>query len=131
MSFPSFQLATRLNSQNTIESEFLIKSDTLISLWILVFPIGIIEVLTSRKYCFWIYFSSLHDYWTPSTWNSLVHTSWGKMERCEKRVFSSSKCEKKKMLKHKYQVRKSLFIDSHIFEYEGLYLSLPPHIRRI
>ena len=43
---------------------------------------------------FLIYFSSLHDSLPPSTWNSLVHTSWGEMERCEKRDFSSSKCEK-------------------------------------
>jgi len=59
----------------------------------LVFPIGLIEVSTSRKCCFWIYFSSLHDYWSPSTCNSLVHTSWDEMERCENVLFSSSKCE--------------------------------------
>jgi len=57
---------------------------------------AIIEVSTSRKCCFWLYFRSLHDYWTPSTWKSLVHTSWGEMERCEKLVYSSSKCEEKK-----------------------------------
>jgi len=45
----------------------LMKFDTLIYLWIFVFPIGIIEVSSSRKCCFWIYFSSLHDYWYPST----------------------------------------------------------------
>ena len=28
-------------------------------------------------------------------WNSLVHSSWVEMERCEQCVFSSSKCEKK------------------------------------
>jgi len=60
----------------------------------LAFPIGIIEVSTSRKYVFWLYFSSLHVYWPPSTWNSLVHTSWVEKERCEIRVFSSWKCEK-------------------------------------
>jgi len=48
-----------------------------------VIPIGIVEFLTSRKYCFWLYFSSLLYYWLPSTWTPLVHTSWGKMERCE------------------------------------------------
>jgi len=26
--------------------------------------------LNSRKCCFWLYFSSLHDYWPPRTWNS-------------------------------------------------------------
>jgi len=36
----------------------------------MVFPIGIIEVSTWRKCCFWNYFSSLHNYWAPSTWRS-------------------------------------------------------------
>jgi len=58
------------------------------------FPIGIIEVSTSRKCCFCLYFSSLHDYWPPSTCNSLLHTSWGKMERCEKRAFQLLKMRK-------------------------------------
>jgi len=35
----------------------------------LVFPIEISQVSTSSKCCFWIYFSSWHDYWPPSTWN--------------------------------------------------------------
>jgi len=60
----------------------------------LVISIGKIEVSTSRKCSFWLYFSSLHDYWPLSTWNSLVHILWGKMERSEKRAFCSSKCEK-------------------------------------
>ena len=73
-------------------------SGTLICLWILVFPIGIIEVSTSRKYFFWLYFSSLYDYWLPSTWNSLVHnTSWGEMERCEEGAFQLLKMRKKKI----------------------------------
>ena len=92
----SFNLATQLNSQNTNETVLLMISDTLIFLWILVIPIGIIGVLTSRKICSWIYFSSLHDYWPPSTWNSLVHTSWGDMEQCEKRAFKLLKMRKKK-----------------------------------
>ena len=50
---PSFHFATRFNSQNAIESEILTNSDTLICLWIFVFPIVIIEVKTSRKCCFW------------------------------------------------------------------------------
>ena len=69
----------------------IMNSDTLICLWILVFRIGIIEVSISRKWCFWLYVSSLHDYWPPRTWNSLVNTSWGKMERCEKRAFQRNK----------------------------------------
>ena len=46
MVLASFHFAARLNSQNTNETEFSMKSDTLISLWIFVFPIGIIEVST-------------------------------------------------------------------------------------
>jgi len=56
-----------------------------------------IEVSTSRKCCFWLYFSCLHDYWSPSTWKSLVHTTWGEMERFEKRAFHHLKIRKKKM----------------------------------
>ena len=73
-----------------------INSDTLICLWILVIPIGIIEVSTSRKCCIWLYFSSLQDYWPPNTWNPLVHTSWCEMYRCEKRAFQLLKMWKEK-----------------------------------
>jgi len=69
-------------------------SGTLISIWILVFPIGIIEVSTTCKWFFLCYFIYLHDYWIPTTWNSLVHTSWGECERCENVLFSSSKSKK-------------------------------------
>jgi hypothetical protein len=71
--------------------------DTLICLWILVFPIGIIEFSTSSKCCFWLYFSSVHDYWRPSTGKSLVHTMWGEMEQCEKCAFLLLKMRKKKI----------------------------------
>ena len=63
-------------------TDLLIISDTLICLWILVFKIGIIECSNSRSWCFWLYFSSLHNYWPSSSWNALVHTSWCGMERC-------------------------------------------------
>ena len=54
---PSFHLVTRLNSQNRKETSLLMNSDTLICIWILAFPIGIIHVSTSRK---WIsYFISV------------------------------------------------------------------------
>ena len=72
-------------------------SDTLICLWILLFPISIIEFSTSRKSCFWLYFNSLHDYGTPSTCHFLVHSSWCKKERCEKRAFQLLKMQKKKI----------------------------------
>ena len=69
-------------------------SDTLIFIWILVYPIGIIEVSTLRKRSFLIYFSSLKDYWIPSTWNPLLNTSWCEKERCEKRAFQLLKMRK-------------------------------------
>ena len=94
---PSFELATWLNSQNRNEMSLLMNTDTLICVWIFVFPFSIIEVLTRRKRIFYIYFSSLHDYWAPSTWFSLVHTSWGEMERCEKRFFQLLKMRKNKI----------------------------------
>ena len=45
----SFQLVTGLNSQNRNEKRLLMDSDTLICIWILAFPIGIIQVSTPRK----------------------------------------------------------------------------------
>ena len=75
----------------------LMNLDTLIFIWILVFPIGIIDVSSTRKWCFWLYFSSLHDYWIPSTWHSSVHTSWGEMELCKKRAFHLLKMRKMKV----------------------------------
>ena len=74
----------------------LMNSDTLVCLWLLVFPIGKIVVSTSCKCCFLLYFISLHDYWTPSTWNSLVHTLWVEMERCENRTFQLLEIRKRK-----------------------------------
>ena len=49
---PSFQLVTRLNSQTGNETSLLMNTDTLICLWILTFPIGIIQVSTPRKLFF-------------------------------------------------------------------------------
>ena len=95
--FPSFQLVTRLNSQNRNETSLLMNSDTLIFIWILAFPIGIIQVSTSRKWSFLFYFSSLHDYWPPTTLISLVHNSLGEMEWCEKRTFQLLKMRKMKV----------------------------------
>ena len=91
---PSFQLVTRLNSQNRNESSLLIDSDTLIFICILAIPIGIIQVSTPRKWIFLLYFSSFHDYWPPTTLISLVHNSLGEMEWLKNVLFSFSKCEK-------------------------------------
>ena len=49
---PSLQLVTRLNSQNRNETSLLMNSVTLICIWILAFPIGIIRVSTPRKWSF-------------------------------------------------------------------------------
>ena len=69
----SFQLFTRLNSQNRNETCLLMNSDTLNCIWILAFPIGIIQVSTPRKLSFLLYFRSIHDYWPPTTLIFLVH----------------------------------------------------------
>ena len=60
---PSFQLVTRLNSQNRNETSLLVNTDTLICIWILTFLNWIIQVSSPRKWIFLLYFSSLHDYW--------------------------------------------------------------------
>ena len=46
------------------------------------------------------------------------------MKRCEKRAFQLLKMRKENELKHKYKVHNRHFIDSQIFEYEEIYLSL-------
>ena len=51
--FLSFQLVTRLNSQNRNEKSLLMISDTLIWIWILAYPISIIQVSTPRKWIFY------------------------------------------------------------------------------
>ena len=106
----SFQLVTRLNSQNRNETSLLLNSDTLNFIWILAFPIGIILVSTPQKWSFLLYFSSLHDYWPPTTLISLVHISLGEMEWCEKRAFQLLRMQKMSQLKHKDQVRNRLFL---------------------
>ena len=70
---PSFQLVTPFISLNSNETCLLMNSVTLICIWILAFPIGKIQVSTPRKWSFLLSFSSLYDYWPPTTLNSLVH----------------------------------------------------------
>ena len=94
ISLPSFHLVTRLNSQNRNETSLLMNSDTLICIWIFAFPIGIIQVSTPKKWIFLLYFSSLHDYWLPTTLISLVHNSLAKWRDVKNVLFSFSKCEK-------------------------------------
>ena len=94
---PSFQLVTRLNSQNRNETILLTNSVTLICIWILEFPIGIIQVSTPRKWSFLLYFSSLHDYWPPTTLSYEYITRLVEMEWCEKRAFQLLKMRKMKV----------------------------------
>ena len=91
---PKFQLVTRINSQNRNETGFINV------LWhiILYMNIGISNChnwsFDNTNMNFLSYFSSIHDFWPPSTRNSLVHTSWGEMDRCEKRLFQLLKMRK-------------------------------------
>ena len=93
--FFSARYAIKLTEKN--ETILLMNSDTLICIWILAFPIGIIQVSTQRKWSFLLYFSSLHDYWPPTSLISLVHNSLCEMERCEKRAFQLLKMRKMKI----------------------------------
>jgi len=95
---PSFQLVTRLNSQNRNETILLMNTDTLICIWIMSFTIGIIQVSTTRKWIFLLYFSSLHDNWPPTTLISWVHNSLAEMKWCEKRAFQLHKKRKMKVI---------------------------------
>ena len=52
---PSFQLVTQLYSQNRNETILLMNSETLICIWILTFPIVLIQVSTSRKWNFTLF----------------------------------------------------------------------------
>ena len=94
---PSFQLVTQINSQNRNETVFINV------LWhiILYMNIGISNwhnwIFDPRIWSFLLYFSSLHDFWLPSTWKSLVRTSLGEMERCELRALQLLKMRKKKI----------------------------------
>ena len=94
---PSFQLTTRLNSQNRNENVF-INELTHINLYM---NIGISNwqnwSFDPTQMKFFTLFHSLHDYWPPTTWNPLEHTSWGNCSDVKYVLFSSPKCEKKKM----------------------------------
>jgi hypothetical protein len=94
---PSFQLVTRMNSQNRNETVFInvlwhinLYLNTGISNW----HNWSFDPMNMN---FFLYFSSLHDFWPPSTWKSLIPTSWGEMEPCEKRAFQLLKMRNKKI----------------------------------
>ena len=93
--FTFFSAVTWLNSQN--RKKLLMNSDILFCIWILAFPIGIIQVSTPRKWSFLLYFSTLHDFWPPTTLISLVHNSLGEKKWCEKCAFQLFKMRKMKV----------------------------------
>ena len=66
---PSFQLVTRLNSQKRNDKSLLMNCDTLICIWILAFPVGIIEVSTARKWSFFTLFQILTRLLTSNHFN--------------------------------------------------------------
>ena len=89
-------------------------SDTLICIWILVFPIGIIEVSTARNEVF--YFISvpctITDLLAPETLSYITRgAEWSDVNYV---LLTSTKSKKKKnnQLEPENQVRNRLFIDS-------------------
>ena len=95
--FPFFSARYTIKFTEQNLTSLLINSDTLICIWILAFPIGIIQVSNPRKWSFLLYFSSFHDYWPPATLISLVHNSLGGMDWCENRAFQLLKMRKMKV----------------------------------
>jgi hypothetical protein len=86
-SLPLFQMATRLRNQNPYENEIRNEWEKQIFLWISVIKIVPFEVSTTRKWRFFLYFSSIHDYRPSNALYPLVHYSKWEMERCEKVAF--------------------------------------------
>ena len=95
---PSFQLVTRLNSQNRNETILLTNSDTLIFIWMLAFPIGIIQVSTPRKWSFFTLLQFLTRLLTSNHSNFEYKTRLVEMEWCEERAFQLLKMRKVKVI---------------------------------
>ena len=55
------------------------------------------SIFSSTKMNYLVYFSSVHDYWPPTTLMKLVYNSLGEMEWCEKRAFQLLKMRKMKI----------------------------------
>ena len=110
---PSFHLVTRLNSQNWNETSLLMKSETLICIWILAFPIGIFQVSSPRKWRFFILFQFLTRLLTSNHFNLISTYLVGRNGVLWKTCFSASQNAKyESQRKLKYQVRNRIFIDS-------------------
>jgi len=71
--------ATRLNSQNRNETEFINDLSHVISYRNVRISNWDNWIYGPRIWGFWLYISSLHDYRPPSTWKSLAHNTWCEM----------------------------------------------------
>ena len=101
----SFQLVTRLNSQNRNETSLLMNSDTLICIWILAFPIGIIRFESTKMNFF--YFVSVPYTITelqPLQYN-YYKSRWVKWSDVKTFFSASQNAKNESQLKHKNQVR--------------------------
>ena len=109
---PLFQLATRLNSQNKNETEFINEIWHFnLYVWILVFPIGIIEIYTSRKR-FFNSFQSLTRLLNSKQQKFFSTFLVGRNGTMWKTWFSAHQNAKKQNQLKKNHVRNRLFIDS-------------------
>ena len=92
----SFQLVTRLNSQNRNETSLLMNSDTLICIWILAFPICIIR-FESTKMNFFSLFQFLTRLLTSNHFNIIITNLVGWNGVMWKRFFQLLKMRKMKV----------------------------------
>ena len=101
---PSFQLVTRLNSQNRNETSLLMNSDTLICIWILAFPIGIIQVSTTRNEVFFTLFQFLSRLLTSNHFHlisTLLVGRKGVMWKCAFQLLKMRKMKVRRNIKTK------------------------------
>ena len=94
---PSFQLVTRLNSQNRNENVFINELCHINLFMNIIISNWHNWSFDPTKIEFFNLFHSLQDYWPPNTWNPLVHTSWGNCRNVKNVLFSSPKWERKKI----------------------------------
>ena len=91
---PSFQLVTRINSQNRNETDYINVFWLLFCIWILVFPLVIIEFGPHEHEVFY-FFQFLTRFLNSKNLKIFSTYLVGKMERCEKRPFLLLKMRKK------------------------------------
>jgi len=109
----SFHFATRLNSRRDMKLILLMNSETLIDIWILVIPNGIIEVSIIWNCLFFTLFQFLS--WLLTSYHLQLFCIYFVVRKGAmwKTCFSAPRNAKKEnQLKHKNQARNRLFIDS-------------------